>query len=107
MNGIDKRKVERFPLELPAFLKVGDESEGETVEFVTSDVCSGGAFFPTDKPIPVGTEVKVDLVIPIDQLKKIEADKVLITVAGSVIRTEKRGMAVCFDNKYKIMPIRD
>ena len=76
------------------------------MEFVTSDVCSGGAFFHTDQSMPVGTEVTVDLVISTDQLKRLDADRVLIKTAGAVVRTDEEGMAICFEKKYVITPLK-
>jgi hypothetical protein len=106
MAAIDKRKMERFSLEIPTYLQVAVEQESESRELVTRDVCAGGALFHTDQPLPVGTEIKVDLVLSISELKKIKADKVLIKVDGVVIRTDEKGMAVCFDKKYKITPLK-
>ena len=102
----DKRLMERFDLNLPAYVTLGkEESDKKTFEFETLDVCAGGAFFKTDKEFPVGAEVDVDLVLPLDELKKIPGNKVLVKVSGSVIRKDSNGLAVSFDKKYEIVPI--
>jgi hypothetical protein len=105
MTNLNKRQLERFPLELPAMLQVSDDPGVEPIEVCTKDVCSGGAFFHTTESIPVGTDVSIDLVIPIGELKKIAADNVLIKVDGSVIRTTDEGMVVRFSSKYHISPV--
>jgi hypothetical protein len=104
MTGLNKRKQERFDLELPAILKLAEE-ESEQIEVITKDVCSGGALFHTDQPIDIGTEVSVELAMPIAQLKQVKADRVLIRVAGAVIRTDQNGIAVCFEKKYTVTPV--
>lgn len=106
MAGIDKRRQMRFPLQLPTYIRLINGKESESIEFTTENICSGGAFFHTNRPIPLGTKVEVDLVIPIDQLKTIVSDKVLIEVAGAVVRADEEGMAVCFDCKYSITPLK-
>ncbi|MDD5724481.1 MAG: PilZ domain-containing protein [Syntrophales bacterium] len=107
MPEFGKRKLERFPLKLPARIFVDGEGGEEAACFdaTTSDICAGGAFFYTDTPLPVGTEMYVDLVLPLDELKKIEGRRANIKVRGAVIRTGKRGMAISFDKKYRISPI--
>lgn len=105
MARLEKRKMERFDLELPALLSMNDDS-GNTraVEFMISNICSGGAFFRTDGPLPVGICVKMDLILPLERFNAIEGKKSRVNVSGTVVRSEKHGMAVCFDKQYCIMP---
>jgi hypothetical protein len=105
MNFTEKREMERFALNLPALLSIKDGS-GNTraFEFMIRDICAGGAFFKTDTPLSVGTDVKMDLIIPLDKFKTGKKNRSRIDVSGSVIRKESQGMAVCFDKKYSISP---
>ena len=106
MNFIEKREMERFTLELPALLSVTDESgKQKAAEFMISNICSGGAFFKTDHPLSVGTDVKMALIIPLNKFKKIGTKKSRVDVSGSVIRTNDQGMAVCFAKNFKISPL--
>ena len=106
MPEFGKRKLERFPLELPARIFVGCEGEGaDCLDAVTCDICAGGAFFYTDTPLPVGTKMDVDLILPLDELKKIKGKRASIKVKGAVIRTGESGMAISFDKKYQISPM--
>ena len=100
-----RRKVERFALELPSQIMAIEDSDQEILKLLTRDVSAGGAFFYTDKPLPVGTEVKIDLVLPLSELKKLESSKALIKVSGEVIRSEEQGMAVCFNEDYQLSPL--
>ena len=107
-NTMEHRKMERFPIQLPTrLLPVDDAEEQEAIEVLTSDVCAGGAFFQTDQPLPLGAEVKVKMVLPLDELKKLEGKKAFIEVSGAVIRSTETGMAICFDKNYKMSSLRE
>jgi hypothetical protein len=107
MPGEDKRRLERFNLGLPSQVSVGTGLDQEIIDLFTRDISSDGAYFHTDAPLPVGTAVKIDLIISLDELKKIESRKALIKVSGEVVRSENKGMAICFEKDYKIIPIDD
>lgn len=106
MTAIEMRRMKRFDLEIPAFMRVANGQEDESMELTTSDVCSGGALFHTRQSMPVGTEVEVDLLLPVRQLDKIDTGKVILEIAGSVIRADEKSMAVRFGKKYKIIPFK-
>ncbi len=104
----DSRRLERFHLQIAATVRIVSESEkhdGEVIDLLTSDVCSGGAYFHTEQPLPEGTNVKVDLALPIDELKKRKRRNALVKIKGEVIRSETAGMAICFEDNYKIRPL--
>ena len=103
----EKRKLERFDLSIPARIEpMTPCQEQETLDLLTSDICSGGAFFHTSQPLSEGTQVKIDLVLPLDKLKKLKDDcsHAYIKVTGTVLRSESTGMAICFDEDYQISP---
>jgi hypothetical protein len=105
MKYAEKREMERFDLELPALLSMMDATgKPWAAEFMIRNICSGGAFFKTDNPLSVGTDVKIDLILPSVKFKKTGSERSRVQVSGSVIRTESHGMAVCFDKKYSISP---
>ena len=98
--------MDRFTLELPALISMMDESgKTKAFEVMTKNICAGGAFLLTDKPLSVGTDLKMDLILPLDNLKKMGGRPARIDVSGTVIRTESQGMAVCFNKKYNIEPL--
>jgi hypothetical protein len=90
---LNKRKIERYELSIPALIIFDTEQEKEPVEHITRDISSKGAFFYVDHSIQIGSGCKVDLVLP---------NQVHIKVAGTIIRSAQNGIAVCFDNKYQI-----
>ena len=103
----EKRKLERFDLQVPVKIEViKQDHEKEMLDLLTSNICSGGAFLHTTQPLPKGTEVKIDLILPLDKLKKLEngVQQAYIKVKGTVLRTESTGMAICFDEDYQIRP---
>ncbi len=103
------RRLERFSLKLPAMVEVmaAQEEYGEKVlNLLTTNICSGGAFFQTDQPLPKGTPVKIDLVLSIGELKKLNEKQAFIKVSGEVIRIESGGMAICFGSDYAIKSVK-
>lgn len=103
MPGINERRMERFTLELTAAISVsGDEGDEGNIQLQTSDISAGGAFFNTEAPLPIGTEVKIDMILPLDELKKLKGKRAKIEVSGAVVRIEGRGMAVTFNQNYRI-----
>lgn len=102
----EHRRLERFGLGLPSQVHVSEEKEGEGVMALeTRNVCSGGAFFKTEELLAEGTEVAIDLVLPLDELKKMDGRRTLIKVSGIVVRTEDEGMAVQFNRRFKLVPM--
>jgi len=100
----DRRKMERFDLELPAKLTwTGKDKEPESIQLLTSNICAGGAFLITDRPLPKGTDVKMGLILPLERLHEFGGRQSHINVSGFVIRTDQQGMAIRF-KKYKISP---
>jgi hypothetical protein len=107
----EKRGLKRFELEIPARIKIGASNKKDrALELLTSDISSGGAFFHTSQPLAEGTDVKIDLVLPISRLCKSldkgegEYQHAYIKVTGKVLRTESKGMAIVFNEDYEISP---
>ena len=101
----EKRRLERFDLVLPAAIEFINEHHDERmINLLTANICSGGAYFHTSKPLPEGTQVKIDLILPLDKLRKLKKEhkKAFIKVKGRDLRTESEGMAICFDKDYQI-----
>ncbi|MFA4915940.1 MAG: PilZ domain-containing protein [Syntrophales bacterium] len=107
MKENEKRTLERFDLEISAKIEVGNsEQDRKRLDFMTKDVCSGGAFFHTSQTLPEGTNVKIDLILPLDSLKKLNDDckQAFIKVTGTVLRSASGGMAIRFNEDYQISP---
>ena len=99
----DKRKLERFELKMPAKIEAVDVGPRQVaVDLHTNDVCAGGAFFPTLDPLPEGTRVNVEMLLPLERLKvlKESSRQVFLLIKGTVLRCQDNGMAVEFTENY-------
>jgi hypothetical protein len=102
----DRRKVERFSLELLAEITVKTTEEMVRVlHFRTRDISCGGAFFSGVNPLPKGTPVRVNLTLSADRSKRLMGAQARVEISGIVKRSEPSGMAICFNADYHIMPI--
>jgi hypothetical protein len=105
MSDLDRRKMQRFDLQLPAKLFwTRENKKQESIELVTHNICAGGTYLMTNSPLPEGTEVKMDITLQTDQSHKSMRRLSILDISGHVIRTDHHGMAICFDRKYKILP---
>jgi hypothetical protein len=97
--------MERFSLEISATITFnnGDRKQ-KSLELMTSNICSGGAFFKIEKPLSTWTHVKIDIILSLNKFKNGNRKRSLINVSGLVIRTDKKGMAISFDKKYRLSP---
>jgi hypothetical protein len=103
---IEKRMVERFDLQLEAFVSSpGSASQNESESLVTRDISMCCAFLKTDTPLPVGSKVCVDMILTLGGQKEQNAQKAWIKASGKVLRTDNEGMAVGFDEQSRILPI--
>ena len=107
MPGFNERTMERFRLQITANLLIKEEDKRHNLTLQTSDISAGGAFFSTEQPLPLGTKVKVDMILPLDELKKIEGKRAKIEVSGAVIRIDDQGMAISFEKNYHIIKMPD
>jgi hypothetical protein len=103
---IEKRKVERFDLELEAFVSLpGETDPSDMGNLVTRDVSMNGVYLVTDAPLPVGSKVNVDMILTLGGRKKQNAQQAWIKASGKVLRTDNQGMAVSFDDQSRILPL--
>ena len=106
LNWVEKRKIDRFDLKLPAWISVINETEKPPAfEAVTKNICAGGVFLQTNQPLTVGTFIEMNLILPLDNLPNMEDRRSRIDVSGTVVRSGSEGMAIRFDKKYQISPV--
>ena len=109
MLPMEKRKLERFNLEITATVSITVAGGAEEkLDMETRDVCSGGAYFRTKQSFPIGTEMQINLVLPLEKFKMLpdHCEKVLVNLSGKVLRIETDGIGVCFDETYDIRPVQ-
>ena len=105
---LEKRSLERFDLALPAIIRSGalyGKGKESITRLLTKNIGEGGAYFPTSKPLSEGTKVRVDLILPLSgfTLKHSKMDKAKVSVDGTVLRSEAKGMAIGFSKRYAII----
>ena len=106
----ERRRLERFEINSPARVLVhaGSDKEAE-YNLTTRDVSSAGAFLFSSQPLPQGTSVRMEFVISLDTLQRLAGDKgrAKVKVKGEVIRSDANGIAIRFDNRYKITALEN
>jgi hypothetical protein len=100
----EKRLMQRFSLKLRVFITIkGLEQDIRAKEFVTTNICAGGAYFIAKKPFSTGTKVQVEIPWPPEQLRPNTKRRMLVIFSGEVIRTSVTGMAIAFDPVCKTL----
>ena len=103
----EKRQLRRFDLNAPALVEQVSSENGEEITYLTTrDLSGGGAFFQTEHPLHLDTDVKVGIFLDVSKLQKITLDgHVLIRARGTVRRIEPNGMAIQFLEKCKVLSV--
>ena len=101
----ENRKMARFNLQLPTSVSAsGEDKAQKPIALVSRNICAGGGFFETDKPFPLGTKLKIEVLLAHRYMKKEGGDAAIIKVDGFVARSDEKGMAIHFDEHFKIWP---
>ena len=100
----ERRRLERFDLRLPATLQLNGGTKGAFVLF-TKNISAGGVLFDVSNPnhLPRGERAEVSLLLDFSKSKRKLPKGAEIKVSGSVLRSEPTGLAMCFDEKYRII----
>ena len=85
MTTMDNRRARRFPLTMPATVKV-EESAHESASVRTRDVSSSGVYFHFASPLDVGTALEFVLTLPEEMTK---SAPVRIKCMGKVVRVDQ------------------
>jgi len=102
----ERRRLERFDLQAPTRIVIRmDSGRRGVLSLMTRNVSSMGAFVNTAQPLPEGMPVKLELLLSAGLLKRLlgEGEKARIRVRGKVIRSDREGMAIEFDTRYKFV----
>ena len=104
----EKRKVERFDLHIETILNVQDETITDKPTRLSSrDISCDGVFLETNNPLPIGTNVDLNLLLNqhelVGQSKK---KRINISTSGKVVRASEQGMVVEFDKLQKVSQLK-
>ncbi len=100
----NKRKFKRIKTKVSVKVEPVDvKQEADFVNLLTSDISAGGVYLQADPPLPEGTKVKLDIILPLDKLRPSKVSgHYLIKAKGKVLRRKKDGMAIIFYEDYQI-----
>jgi c-di-GMP-binding flagellar brake protein YcgR len=103
----ERRRFKRYGLTLDARLETNDgDRSGANAGFLTINISAGGAYFTTPEPLKQGMEVRIEIILPFNNLKKVRIEKdACVIVTGKVVRSEAAGIAVQFNDDCSIMPV--
>ncbi len=102
----EKRRLQRFRIGVPAHIEVcGDLARSIHMDLLSWDVCADGAFFLTPQPLATDTPVRIRMQLVPQKLTEMQYGCAQITLTGTVLRTNRRGMAIRFDRNYQISPV--
>ena len=104
---LERRKQTRYTTPIPVKLEIMTASGKHILHLFTSNVCSGGVLCDTDKIFPIGSEVRVSLLVESEGVKKAMGARTLVKVKGRVTRCGPEGMAIRFYKDYTIQKIVD
>lgn len=94
----EQRNAKRYRLEMPAEIRIRDsESEAKVIfNLKTRDISSSGACLEGPSPVEEGTEMEVNLEIPLEKLRNVTSRVAKVKLNGVVVRVSKKGMALSF-----------
>jgi hypothetical protein len=99
----ERRKHERFELELPARLEMNSSHTTGMFELQTRNISSAGAFLNTARRFPVGTRCQLELIVISERIKELTGVHGLIKVEGTIVRSTPEGVAISFDGECQIL----
>lgn len=103
---IEKRKMQRFAIAIPSIVWPQNEGgDGDALNLVCRDVSAAGAFFLTSTLLDVGTRLRVVMLLELGDGDQHAAAKSRVTISGTIIRVEEKGMAVRFEKRYKMSTV--
>jgi len=101
----ENRRLERFGLKIPVLIGA-TERLFENVCLLSRDLSGNGGFVTTREPFPVNAPVKIGLILNLEPAEGAEDGRyALVEVTGTVVRSEDCGMAIGFEQEFKISPI--
>ena len=103
----DRRKYERFQLELPARLEVNSSQRTEIFELRSRDISAAGALLlGTSAQFLAGTRCHLELIVASERIKELTGVQGLIKVEGTIVRSTPDGVAICFDGDCQILGLK-
>ena len=103
---MDKRKFERFDIELPARLVTISSNRKQVFDLAAKNISASGAFVSSNGPFFDGSRIKISLTTQNKRLAELTGSQWLIECEGSVVRTTPTGVGICFNKECQIMSLK-
>jgi hypothetical protein len=102
---VDKRKFERFEINVPVKIKIFGEGKEKTELIETRNVSAAGLLITSLTPIPEGSRVEMEIFLDFEKLvTAADPDGTLVlSVTGRVLRSGAEGTAIRFNKDYEFM----
>ena len=98
----ERRSQRRFNLKLTCLMRVCGSEEPMRCEMVTENISAGGAYFYTVSPLAVGVRLSMQIMIQRTDRSGSSLSGACVSICGEVLRVDVMGMAVEFDDQYRI-----
>ena len=103
----DRRKYERFQLELPARLTMSFLERTEIFELRTRDISASGCLLiGNTEQFAAGTRCNLELMVASERIKELTGVQSLIKVEGTIVRSTAERVAICFDGDCQILGLK-
>jgi hypothetical protein len=103
----ERRKYERFRLELPARLEMNSSERTEIFELQTRNISAAGALLSgTTGQFPTGTRCQLEMIVASERIKELTGVQGLIKIEGTIVRSTPDGVAICFDGDCQILGLK-
>jgi hypothetical protein len=103
---IERRRLERFQLTLPARMETITSQKKQVFEFETRDISAAGAFVYTSEPFSLDTRFGIKLTTNSNRIKELTDAQSLIECEGSIVRSTEKGVAIRFDRECQILSLK-
>lgn len=103
---MDKRKFERFEIELPARMETNSLNKKRVFDLVTKNISATGVYLSTNSPFSDGLHIKISLTTQNNKLVELTGSQSLIECEGNVVRSTQTGVAICFNKECQIVCLK-
>ena len=103
---MDQRTQQRFPLKLKALVSRNTPNQpDDSIEVLTKDISCQGAYLEMDNPLMNGSEISLQLFLPISEMGYSLEHGPVITASGAIVRHGADGVGVQFDTEAVLSAI--
>lgn len=103
-----RRRHDRIDASVPTRIELlATEKEQTVLNLFTRNISAGGAYFHTSQVLPESTRVQLDIILPLRKINsRAGSEHVLVKVNGTVRLSGEEGMAIEFEEDYKVYRLR-